>query len=336
MKLNNLGNSGLKVSELCLGTMTFGGKGKYSEIGGLDVAGARTIVDMAIDAGINFFDTADAYSEGGSEEILGKALGKKRKDVIVCTKVYFPVGDDDPNRKGSSRHHILEGCHNSLKRLGTDYIDVYLLHTVDVNTPLEETLKALDDLVRWGKVRYIGCSNYSAWYLMKALGLSDMLGLERFVTFQGYYSLLAREMEYELVPLCLDQGIGIMVWSPLSGGFLAGKYKRGDKLPQESRLSLIDKTVFVPPIDREKGFNILDELEKVARNHNASMAQAALNYLIGRPAVSTLVLGVRNKEQLQDNLGALDWELEAGEAETLDKISKIPENYPFWHQRKHN
>ncbi len=336
MKMHNLGRSGLKVSELCLGTMTFGGKGGFSEIGEIEVSEAKILLDTALDAGINFFDTADAYSSGRSEEILGKALGTKRKDAIISTKVYFSLGGDDPNKKGASRYHIIEGCHNSLKRLNTDYIDVYMLHTIDATTPLDESLKALDDLVRWGKVRYIGCSNYSAWQLMKALGLSDKLGLERFITFQGHYSLLAREMEYEHIPLCIDEGVGIMVWSPLSGGFLAGKYRRGASLPKESRIALIDKSIFVPPFNLEKGFNIIDDLEIISKNHNASIAQTSINYLIDKPGISTIVLGVRNKEQLRDNLDALKWKINENEMEILDKISSPPIHYPYWHQQKHN
>lgn len=336
MKMHNLGKSGLKVSELCLGTMTFGGKGNFSEIGEIEVSEAKILVNTAIDSGINFFDTADAYSSGRSEEILGKALGTKRKNSIICTKVYFSLGDEDLNKKGASRYHIIEGCHNSLKRLNTDYIDVYMLHTIDATTPLDESLKALDDLVRWGKVRYIGCSNYSAWQLMKALGISERLNLERFITFQGHYSVLAREMEYEHIPLCIDQGVGIMVWSPLSGGFLTGKYRKSDSLPKESRVSLINKTIFVPPFDLEKGFGLVDALDKIARKHNATIAQASINYLIDKPGISTIVLGVRNKKQLLDNLNSLKWKMDENEMEILDKISSPPIHYPYWHQQKHN
>ncbi len=335
MKMRNLGRSGLKVSELCLGTMTFGGLGVFHDIGKVGPKEAKELVDIAIDGGVNFFDTADAYSSGASEEILGGALGKKRKDVIVCTKVHFSMDEEDPNKHGSSRYHIINGCNDSLRRLNTDHIDIYMLHTIDTSTPMDETLRALDDLVRWGKVRYIGCSNYSAWHLMKALGVSDKLNLEKFVTFQGHYSLLARELEYEHVPLCLDQGVGIMVWSPLSGGILAGKYSRGGPVPKNSRIEHIKETIFIPPFDLEKGFDMVEELDKVAKNHNGTIAQAAINYLIDKPAVSTIVMGVRNKKQLKDNLGAVEWELTEDEKENLDKISAPPVHYPYWHQRAH-
>lgn len=331
MEIRNIGKSGLKISALCLGTMTFGGVGKFKQIGSIGDKEAKELIEIAFDNGINFFDTADAYSWGVSEEILGKALGTKRKDSIICTKTGFRTGSD-PNNEGSSRHHILESCNSSLKRLKTDYIDIYMLHSIDLNTPLEEILRTLDDLVRQGKVRYIGCSNYSAWLLMKALCISEKLNLEKFITYQGYYSLLSRELELEIVPLCLDQGLGIMVWSPLAGGYLSGKFKRGKPFPKGTRVGDYEKTNFVPPEDREKVFKLIDKMEEIAKNHNASIAQVALNYLLSKSGICSVVLGVRKKEQLIDNLGTLNWKLETEEISGLDKLSSPQLIYPYWHQ----
>ncbi len=320
MRMRYLGKSGIKVSELCLGTMTFG---TNTRIGALDQKAADTIVGMALDGGINFFDTADIYSIGKSEEILGKALGKKRKDNIVASKVRFRLSDK-PNDVGLSRNHIIEACDNSLKRLGTDYIDLYQVHTFDFHTPLEETLRALDDLVRQGKVRYIGCSNFAGWQLMKSLDISDNNKWERFITFQGQYSLLWRDMEYELAPLCLDQGLGIMCFQPLAGGFLTGKYRRGKPRPQGTRLSEA-KLEF----NEAKGYDIIDELDRIATAHSATVTQAALNYLLCKPAVSSVIVGIRTPEQLADNLKTTDWQMRPEEAAQLDKISKPGPVYPY-------
>ncbi len=333
MKYNYLGSSGLKVSELCVGAMTFGGVGNFGKIGNVGVPEAKELISIALDSGINFFDTADVYSSGASEEILGKALGVNRKDVIICTKFRFNAGGSGQNDAGGSRYHILRACEQSLKRLNTDHIDIYMIHSMDLNTPLEETLSALTGLVKAGKVRYIGCSNYSGWYLMKAMCVSTLHGFERFITYQGYYSLLARELENEIVPLCLDQGLGIMVWSPLSGGYLSGKFSRGTNVPEGTRLGDNKKSNFIPPVDSEKTYDIVDLMQKIAVGHNASVAQVALNYILKKPAVSSVVLGTRKKEQLSDNINTTTWELNADEIKKLDDISEPGIAYPYWHHK---
>jgi aryl-alcohol dehydrogenase-like predicted oxidoreductase len=327
VKMRFLGNTGLKVSELCLGTVTFGGRGEFKIWGELGQKEANTLVNMSIEAGINFFDTADGYSNGKSEEILGKALGNRRKDIILATKVRAVVGPG-PNDVGLSRHHIVEGCNASLKRLGTDYIDLYQVHSFDPNTALEQTLRALDDLVRQGKVRYTGCSNFTAWYLMKALAISDKHGWERFATLQAHYSLVARELENELVPLCLDQGLGILIWSPLGSGFLTGKYRRGKPWPQGTRLS--DPQSELIQFDQQKGFDIVEELDRIAQAHQATVAQAALNYLLRKQGVTSVIIGARTAEQLADNLKTTDWQMTPEEVARLDEISKPPKIYPYW------
>ena len=323
MKMRFLGKSGLKVSELCLGTMTFGIHPRMKEWGELDQKEADIIVGVALDGGMNFFDSADVYSNGQSEEILGKALGKRRKDIILATKVRTRMSAM-PNDVGLSRHHILEGCDASLKRLGTDYIDLYQVHGFDFQTPLEETLRALDDLVRQGKVRYIGCSNFAGWQLMKALDISDKHNLERFITFQGRYSLLARELENELVPLCLDQGLGILTFKPLGGGFLSGKYQRGKTRPEDARFSNNN-----PDFDEQKAYAIVEELDRIAKAHNVTTTQVALNYLLCKPGVSSVIVGIRTPEQITDNLKTTDWELLPEEITLLDKISKPISLYPY-------
>ena len=325
MKMRFLGKTGVQVSEICLGTLTFGGRGLYGNIGVLDQKESSVLVDMAIDAGVNFFDTADIYSGGLSEEILGKALGTRRKSVIIATKVRGRTGPG-PNEARLSRHHILEGCDASLKRLGTDYIDLYQVHSFDFNTPLEETLRALDDLVRQGKVRYIGCSNFTGWQLMKALATSDRHGWERFVTLQALYSLLARDLEYELVPLCLDQGLGILPWGPLRGGFLSGKYRRGQPRPTGARLS--DPNARFMGFDEEKGYDIVEELDQIAKEHAATVAQAALNYLLRKPGVTSVIISARTPEQLAENLKTTDWEMTPDEVARLDEVTKLAPLYP--------
>ncbi len=326
MKMRFLGKTGVRVSELCLGTLTFGGHDRRGIIGQVGQKEAGVMVDMALDTGVNFFDTADIYSKGLSEEILGKALGARRKNIILATKVRARMGAG-PNDVGLSRHHILEGCDASLKRLGTDYIDLYHVHSFDPDTPLEETLRALDDLVRQGKVRYIGCSNFTGWQLMKALATSDKHGWEKFVTLQALYSLLSRDLEYELVPLCLDQGLGILPWSPLSGGFLSGKYRRGQPRPKGARLS--DPSGGIISIDEPKAYDIIEELDRIAKAHNATVAQAALNYLLRKPGVTSVIIGARTTEQLVDNLKTEDWEMTPQEVERLDKASKPAPLYPY-------
>ncbi len=327
MKTRFLGNTGVRVSELCFGAMTFGGKGYWKNIGQVEQKEADELVNRAIEGGINFFDTANVYSEGRSEEILGRALGNKRKDIVLATKVRGRIGTG-PNDIGLSRKHIIDSCNASLKRLGTEYIDLYQVHSFDPRTPLDETLRVLDDLIREGKVRYIGASNFTGWQLMKALAISEKQNLERFVTLQALYSLIARDLENELVPLSLDQKLGILTWSPLGGGFLTGKYRRGKPRPEGARRS--NPTDQFLQFDEEKGFDIVDELEKTARNHNATITQAALNYLLRKPGVTSVIIGARNKEQLTDNLKTVDWEMTAEEVARLDELSKPPRVYPYW------
>lgn len=327
MQYRQLGKSGLLVSELCFGAMTFGGEGYWKVVGELGYDSAKRLVDMAIAGGVNFFDTADVYSYGKSEEMLGQALRDKRKDVIIATKVRGRMSTEI-NDVGLSRHHILNSCDNSLRRLGTDYIDLYIVHNFDFITPIEETLRALDDLVRQGKVKYIGCSNFSAWQLMKALAVSEKQNLEKFVSLQALYSLISRDVENELVPLCLDQGLGITPWSPLGGGFLTGKYKRGERGPADARRAK-EQVNFIQ-IEEEKGFKILDELEIIAENHNATVAQAALNYLLRKPGVSSVLIGANKTAQLEENLKAVSWVMTDEEVHRLDVISMPYRPYPQW------
>jgi aryl-alcohol dehydrogenase-like predicted oxidoreductase len=334
MEMRSLGGSGLQVSALTMGTMTFGGAGRHQAMGQVQVEEATAMVDACLEAGINFFDTADVYSEGRSEEVLGKALGKRRQDVLVATKVQSPLhAGDGPNERGQSRHHIVEGCEASLRRLGTDHIDLYQVHSIDELTPLEETLRALDDLVRQGKVRYIGCSNYSAWHLMKALSISERRGWERYVTHQAYYSLVAREVEHELVPLCLDQGLGLLVWSPLAGGLLSGKQNRGETTPEGTRRSWRGDT---GTVDYDTAWATIDVLREIAREREVSVAQVSINWLLGKPGVSSVIVGARTPEQLKDNLSTASWELTESEMERLDGVSQRPLPYPYWHQNKNN
>jgi aryl-alcohol dehydrogenase-like predicted oxidoreductase len=331
MEYRALGKSGLRVSVLTMGTMTFGGRGGFAQVGSTDVDQARRQVDMCLDAGINLIDTADVYSGGLAEDILGEVLRGRRDDVLVATKVRMTMGRG-PNDAGLSRHHIITGCEASLRRLGTDHIDLYQVHEWDGQTPLEETLRALDLLVQSGKVRYIGASNYAAWQLMKALGTSERLGLPQFVSQQIYYSLQGREAEYELVPLAVDQGLGILVWSPLAGGLLSGKYRRGQQPPEGSR-HLTDWGE--PPIYDEEGvYDIIEVLVKIAEQRGVSAAQVALAYTLAKPAVTSLVIGARSDEQLADNLAAADLTLSDDERAQLDAASAPPLLYPYWHQAK--
>jgi aryl-alcohol dehydrogenase-like predicted oxidoreductase len=328
MEYRQLGRCGLRVSTITLGTMGFGGTGWASPVGQIDVEGARKQIGLARDAGVNLFDTADAYSAGQSEEILGKALGSDRDEVLIATKARLPMGDG-PNDAGSSRHHIIRSAEASLRRLGTDYIDLYQVHEWDGQTPLEETLQALDDLVRWGKVRYIGCSNYAAWHLMKALWTADRKGLTPFVSNQLYYSLQSRDIENEIVPLAIDQGIGILVWSPIAGGLLSGKYRRDREAPTGSRhLSEWNE----PPVyDEDKLYDTIEELVAIGEDRGVSAAQVALAYTMAKPAVTSVIVGARTEEQLADNLAAADLKLTAADIERLDKVSAQPLPYPFWH-----
>ena len=329
MEYRQLGNSGLRISTLTLGTMGFGGSGWANAVGTIDVDGAKRQIGLAMDAGVNMIDTADVYSAGLAEEIVGQALGSQRDDMLVATKVRMPMGDG-PNDAGLSRHHVIEGCEASLRRLGSSHIDLYQLHEWDGQTPLEETLSALDHLVQQGKVRYVGASNYAAWQLMKALGIADRTGLPRFVSQQIYYSLQARDAEYELVPAAIDQGLGILVWSPLAGGLLSGKYRRDAGTPEGTRrFAGWDE----PPVhDEAKLYDTIDALVEIGAAHGVSAARIALAYSIGKPGVTSLVVGARTEEQLADNLAAADVTLTADERSRLDDVSAMPLLYPYWHQ----
>jgi aryl-alcohol dehydrogenase-like predicted oxidoreductase len=330
MEFRQLGRSGLKVPVLSLGTGTFGGSNDFfKKWGSADVAEATRLVDVCLDAGLNFFDTADIYSNGASEEILGKAIAGRREKTLIATKSTFRSGPG-LNDVGSSRQHLIEACEGSLKRLGTDRIDVYFMHGFDAMTPVEETLGALDDLVRAGKIRYIGCSNFSGWHLMKALAASEKNGLARYVAYQGYYSLVGREYEWELMPLCLDQGVATMVWSPLGWARLTGKIRRGQ--PMAAGRIQSGGAAGGPVVDDEYLFTVVDALDAVAKETGKTIAQVALNWLLRRPSVANLVIGARTEEQLKQNLGALGWSLSAAQAERLEKASARPPIYPYWHQ----
>ena len=331
MDYRSLGNSGLQISALTLGTMTFGGKGNFAKVGDTDLEGARRQIDMCLDAGINLIDTADVYSTGRSEEIVGEAIESKRDDVLISTKVRMTMGGG-PNDSGLSRHHVISGCEASLRRLRTDHIDIYHVHEWDGLTPLEETLEALRYLVDTGKVRYVGVSNYTGWQLMKALGIAERDHLPRFVCQQIYYSLQERSAEYELIPLGVDQGLGTLVWSPLAGGLLSGKYRRGEDMPAGSR-HLTDWNE--PPVyDEDRLYDTVDVLVEIAESHGVSAAQVALAWLLGRPTVSSIVIGARTEEQLADNLRAAELALSDEEVGRLEEVSRPPLIYPYWHQRK--
>jgi aryl-alcohol dehydrogenase-like predicted oxidoreductase len=329
MEYRQLGRSGLRVSTITLGTMGFGGTGWATPVGQIGVDGAREQIALARDAGVNMIDTADVYSAGLSEEILGEALGTAREDWLIATKARMPTGDG-PNDAGLSRHHIIRAAEASLRRMKTDYIDLYQVHEWDGHTPLEETLTALNDLVRSGKVRYVGCSNYAAWHLMKALAISDARHLDRFVSQQIHYTLQMRHAETELVPVALDQGLGILVWSPLAGGLLSGKYRRGVTPPAGSR-HLTEWSE--PPVhDEDKLYDIIETAVKVGESHNVSAAQVSLAWLLTKPAVSSLIVGARTTDQLRDNLAAAELRLSADEIAALDDVSAEPLRYPYWHQ----
>ncbi|HEY4185779.1 MAG TPA: aldo/keto reductase [Polyangia bacterium] len=325
MNYRTLGRTGLRVSELCFGTMTFGGEGIYKMIGETAQAEADKMVSLCLEMGINFFDTADTYSWGQAEQILGKALGARRKEVIVATKVRGRVGPG-PNAVGLSRGHIMDSIDSSLKRLGTDYVDLYQIHGFDALTPWEETLRALDDLVRMGKVRYIGASNLAAWHLMKALGLSERDRLARFQTIQSYYSVAGRDLERELVPLMESEGVGLLVWSPLAGGFLSGKFSRAQKKPDATRRSGFD----FPPVDETRGYNVLDVLAEVAKEYGVSVARVALSWLLHQRFTTSVIIGARDEAQLRDNLAASELSLTASDLERIGKASALPPEYPGW------
>jgi len=333
MEYRQLGRSGLKVPVLCFGVATFGGGTEFFRAwGATDVDEAKRLIGLCLDAGVNFFDTADGYSDGLSETILGKAIEGKRHDLLISTKSVCPMGKG-PNDSGSSRYHILDAVNASLKRLGTDYIDVYHMHGFDALTPVEETLDTLNTLVRSGKVRYIACSNFSGWHLMKSLAVSDRYGWARYVGYQGYYSLVGRDYEWELMPLALDQGVGTLVWSPLGWGRLTGKLRRGQPLPETSRLH---KTADQgPEVDDEYLYTVVDALDAVAKETGRNVPQVAINWLLQRPTVSSVIIGARNEEQLKQNLAAADFKLTEAQVATLDKASALTAIYPYWHQHKY-
>jgi aryl-alcohol dehydrogenase-like predicted oxidoreductase len=332
MEFRQLGHSGLKVPVLSFGTGTFGGRGDFfSAWGNSDVAEATRLVDVCLEAGLNFFDTADVYSQGASEEILGKAIAGRRSSVLISTKATFRMGQG-PNDLGSSRHHLIQACEASLRRLQTDYIDVYHLHGFDQLTPVEETLKTLDTLVQNGKVRYIACSNFSGWHLMKSLAISERYGWSRYIGHQAYYSLIGREYEWELMPLAVDQNIGTIVWSPLGWGRLTGKIGRNRSLPKISRLHKTAEQG--PPVADECLYKVVDALEEVARETSKTVPQVALNWLLQRPTVANVIIGARNEEQLRQNLGAVGWNLTAAQMERLNSASAVSPIYPYWHQKQ--
>ncbi|MDQ2863147.1 MAG: aldo/keto reductase [Bacteroidota bacterium] len=328
MKYNLLGNTGLKVSELCLGTMTFGGKGRFKVIGDLQQEPVDAIIKRSIDAGINFIDTANVYSEGVSEELTGQAihnLGLNRNDLVLATKVRAKMGEG-PNDSGLTRKHILHQAEASLKRLKTDYIDLYQIHSYDPLTPLSETLSALDDLVKSGKVRYIGASNMAAWQLMKALDYSHYNHLAKFVSLQAYYTIAGRDLERELIPLLTDQKVGLMVWSPLAGGLLSGKYSRNEENKEGRRRANFD----FPPIDKERAFNIVDVLQPMAEAKGTSVAQLALAWLLKQPAVTSVIIGANTMEQLDDNLKSTEISFSDDEMKKIAEVSRLPMEYPGW------
>ncbi len=330
MEYRQFGRSGLKVPALSFGTGTFGGKGEFfGRWGATDVAEATRMLDVCLEHGVNLFDTADIYSSGASEEVLGAALKGRRDRALLSTKATFSMGDG-PNQVGSSRHHLIRACEASLKRLQTDHIDIYFMHGFDALTPVEETLGALDDLVRSGKIRYIGCSNFSGWHLMKSLATSERHGLARYVSYQGYYSLVGRDYEWELMPLALDQGVGTMVWSPLGWGRLTGKIRRGQP-PKDGRIAS-GGAVGGPEIEDEYLYKVMDALDEVAAETGKSVPQISIAWLLSRPTVCNVVVGARNEEQLLQNLGAMDLKLTSEQIAKLDQASAKTPVYPYWHQ----
>ncbi len=330
MEFRQLGRSGLKVPALSFGTGTFGGGTEFFRAwGSSDVAEATRLVSICMQAGVNLFDTADVYSKGLSEEILGKAIKGRRQNVLISTKATFRMADG-PNDLGSSRHHLIQACEASLRRLGTDYIDIYHLHGFDAIAPVEEVLSTLNRLIESGKVRYIACSNFSGWHLMKSLAIADRYGWSRYAGHQVYYSLIGREYEWELMPLALDQGVGALVWSPLGWGRLTGKIRRGQPVPSGSRLHATADSG--PHVEDERLYKVVDALEQVAKETEKSVPQVALNWLLRRPSISTVIIGARNEEQLRQNLAAEGWSLSPSQIATLDRASEQKPIYPYWHQ----
>ena len=332
MEYRQLGRSGFKVPVLTFGTGTFGGVGDlFKGFGNTDQKEATKLVDICLEHGVTMFDSADIYSAGRSEEILGGAIKGRREKVLISTKGTFAAGEG-PNDVGSSRIHLTKAVDNSLRRLGTDYIDLYQLHGFDALSPVEETLRALDDLVRAGKILYIGCSNFSGWHLMKSLATSDRYGWSRYIAHQAYYSLVGRDFEAELMPLALDQGVGTVVWSPLGWGRLTGKIRRGQPMQQGTRLTNQAAADSGPQVDEEYLYGVVDALSEVAEETGRSIPQVALNWLLNRPSVATIIIGARNEEQLRNNIGAVGWKLTPSQLEKLAKASERPLPYPVWHQ----
>jgi len=332
MEYRLLGASGLKVPVLSLGTATFGGGNDFFKAWGeTGVKEATELVDVALSAGITMFDSADAYSNGLAEDILGKAIAGRRQQLLISTKASFRMGEG-PNAVGSSRSHLIDACNASLTRLNTDYIDLWQMHGFDAQTPVEETVRALDDLVRAGKVRYVGCSNFSGWHLMKSLSVAERYGWSRYVAHQAYYSLLSRDYEWELMPLGIDQGVGAVVWSPLSGGRLSGKVGRNRPAPAGTRQAALGS--MGPEVPQEQFFTIIEVLEAIAKEVERSVSQVALNWVLHRPTVSTIVIGARNAVQLRDNLGVVDFKLSPDQVQRLDVASAPQIAYPYWHQRR--
>jgi aryl-alcohol dehydrogenase-like predicted oxidoreductase len=327
MNYRYLGNSGLKISEICFGVMTFTGENGWTHLGTIEQDEATRLTDIAIEKGVNFFDTADVYSNGVSEEMLGVALKGKRPAAVIATKCGFKM-TEGPNNDGHSRKRLFEACEASLKRLHTDYIDLFQIHSYDFTTTFEEFLSALNDLVKQGKVRYIGASNFFAWQLMKASAISEKSGWEKFISLQAFYTLLGRDIEYELVPLCVEEGLGIIIWSPLHGGILTGKYKDESKWPQGTRIKDPSQVL---PYDREKCRLILNEVENIANARNTSMGRISLSYLLHKPGVKSVIIGARNESQLLDNIGASEIQLSAEEMNTLDQVSVPARIYPYWY-----
>ena len=330
MEQRLLGQSGLSVSAFSFGTMTIGGRERFAKMGNLGVGDTSRILDILRDAGVTTLDTADAYSFGGAEEILGQALKGRRDEFVLVTKAFVRMGNA-PHDTGLSRKHLIAACEASLRRLQTDYLDLYLCHQPDVFVPIEETLRAYEDLVTAGKVRYIGCSNHSAWQVMKAIAASERIGAPRYITQQVNYSLVSRDVEHEIVPLALDQGVGLMAWSPLHAGLLTGKFRRDTPRPTVARLNELD----VPgTVDFDRLYRIVDVMDAIAKDRRVSIPQVALNWVVHKPGVDTVVLGARDEAQLRDILGAAEWRLTSEESARLDEVSALPEPYPLWHQHK--
>jgi aryl-alcohol dehydrogenase-like predicted oxidoreductase len=328
MRYNQMGSTGLFVSEICLGTMTFGGQGMWQVVGTLDQKAVNGIVARSLEAGVNFIDTADIYSEGRSETLLGhslKEIGVKRSDVVIATKCYGRVGKG-PNDIGASRGHIMDAVERSLERLQTDHIDLYQIHAQDTVTPVEETVRALDDLVSRGLVRYVGCSNWQAWKIMKALGIAERSGAARFETLQAYYSIAGRDLEREVVPMMNDQKVGLLVWSPLAGGLLSGKFGPGSNGPEGARRAAFD----FPPVDKDRAWKCIDAMREIGRAHDASVARVALSYVLAKPFVTSVIIGAKTQEQLDDNLAATGLTLTAEEMAKLDAVSALGSEYPGW------